>query len=140
MKKQLSIKTDYTLVKLIGLLVGLIVISLLIGFILKQNTYSLPFDRFFYGLVGDISHTRFLDNLIYIFDANFIPVNLHPQFMSIMVILPTLYIAIRKRTELRWIVIAFIVGAIISRILVFVDTTLVFRIRPWLVLPRIGRG
>lgn len=121
--------------KIILSFVFLILISLLAGFILQKTDYLLPFDRFIYGLVDKIPHTKLIDNLIFIFDFNPIPVDLHPQFYLIMIIFPSIYIAKKNRGELKYILLAFAIGTIISRILVAVDTALVFRQRPWEVLP-----
>lgn len=132
---RLKIEKKKSLVSIILSLVGLIAVSVFIGFILRQNTYLLPFDKFFYELIDKIPHTGFLDGLFFFFDYNPIPINTHPQFFLIMVLVPAIYIRIKKRTEFWFIILAFIIGAIISRILVFTDTTLVFRERPWEVLP-----
>ncbi len=134
MSKKLRTKNQ-DLSKTLLSLCALIVSSVVIGLILKQNSTLLPFDRFIYVLVDKIPHTSFLDKLIVIFDYNPIPVNIHPQFMLLLVVLPTIYIGIRKRADLRWIILAFFIGGVISRILVFTDTALVFRQRPWLLLP-----
>lgn len=135
MKKAEEIKKQPTLHAIILSVIGLIVISLVMGFVLKQNSYLLPFDRFVYGLVEKVPHTSLLDAVVFVFDYNPIPINLHPQFFIVMILIPSIYVALKKRSEFWWILLAFVVGAIISRILVFTDTALVFRQRPWEVLP-----
>lgn len=135
MKKAEEINGQPTLLTIIFSFIGLIAISLMMGFVLKQNSYFLPFDRFVYGLVDKIPHTSLVDGLVFVFDYNPIPVNLHPQFFIIMILIPSIYVAFKKRPEFWWILLAFVIGAIISRVLVFTDTALTFRQRPWEVLP-----
>lgn len=135
MKKAVESNKQQTLVKIIFSFLGLVALSLIIGYILRQNTFFLPFDRFFYELVDQIHNTDFINKLIFIFDYSFLPIGIHPQFYLFMIVIPCIYIGIKKPKELVWILLAFIIGTILSRIVVIIDTALVFRQRPWQVLP-----
>lgn len=116
-------------------LVGLVLSTLAIGYILQSNKFSLPFDGYVYGLFDKIPHTPVLNGIMGIFDQNFLPIGYHPQYMVIMVIVPVIYVAIKKPKHLWWIIMALALGGIISRIMVYSDTALVFRQRPYTVLP-----
>lgn len=126
---------NLSLVKIILEFIGLIVFSLLLGLFLQKNQYAMPFDRYFYGLIDKIPHTEALNSILFVFDYKFLPIGIHPQFFIILVVIPVIYIGLKKPKDFWWIILALIIGGAISRILVFTDTNLVYRQRPWLFLP-----
>jgi len=118
------------------LLIATIVGSLLVGFILQKNQYTLPFDSFFYHLFISLPHPQWLNTLIWPFDNNFIALFApHPSYLVLMYAGFFGYILLFKRKSLRWAVISIVLGLLLSFIFVKIDTYLVFRQRPFFILP-----
>ncbi len=77
-----------------------------------------------------------LNALIWPFDNNFLPIGRpHPSYLIVIYILFLTYIYLKKRTAIRWALLSLIWGFVVARTLVAVDTALVFRERPFTVLP-----
>ncbi len=124
-----------SLAKIILEFLGLVVLSLLLGLFLQNNKNAMPFDRFFYGLADKVPHGPFLDSIMSVFDYNFLPISAHPQFFLIIMLVAVIYIGLKKPKDFWYIVLALTIGGIIARLIIFIDTTLVYRQRPWLFLP-----
>ena len=114
----------------------LVVTSLLIGFFLQKNVYTLPFDRYFYELAIYVPHVVWLNNIIWVFDNNFLSIfQPHPSYLIVMYISFLTAVFILKRKLFWWAVVSLLFCVIFERIIVAIDTALVFRTRPFFLLP-----
>jgi undecaprenyl-diphosphatase len=122
--------------KILTGLVVLLALSVLLGFLLQKNLYTLPFDAYFYELGRKFPHMQWLNSLIWPFDANFLPIGRpHPSYLVTIYIIFLTYIFIKKRSLFWWAVLSLVIGLVLARIFVWTDSALVFRQRPYFVLP-----
>lgn len=139
MKKKNTVKAepqDSSIFSTFLWLMALVAGSLAVGFVLKQNTVTLPFDSFLYHAIHYLPHPSWLNSLIWPFDHNFIPyTSPHPSYQILMYLSFFVYIAIFKRHLLKWAVLAIILGLGLSLFLISIDTHFVFRTRPFFILP-----
>ncbi len=121
---------------LLGMAGLLLIGSILLGFLLQKNTYTLPFDAFFYHFFSTLPHPGWLNTIVSLVDHNFLPLpTAHPSYLIITYFLLLLYMGLFKRSLFWWTLVGLIIGIIISHIIVGIDTGLVFRDRPFFHLP-----
>lgn len=121
------------------LILVLTVGSIGVGFLVQRNSFIQSFDKFFYTLIANGPHPRWLDLLIWPFNFNFLPAELSPgrlpSYFYPMILGTLIYVWWRKRQLFWWTVFCFMGGTILAYWVTFLDWHFVFRSRPFLTLP-----
>jgi undecaprenyl-diphosphatase len=116
--------------------IGLYYLAIIVGLILRTNTISLPLDRLLYEAIYNLPHPTWLLQIVSVIDKNFLPIgHPHPSFLIVTYVVFLLIIFLKGREDFWWALLSIIIGLLLIGIVVFFDTTLVFRIRPYDLLP-----
>lgn len=125
-----------SLLKIFLSLVGLLALSLVVGIMLQQNIFTLPFDTYFYLAIRSLPHPGWLNTLIWPFDHNFIPLlSPTPSYLIVLHGIFLTYMYLKKRSLFWWAVLSVVLISVVAKLFVLVDTTFVYRERPFFLLP-----
>lgn len=122
---------------IVVLIVGTVLLgSLGVGLLVQKNPYINFLDVYGYEFVSAHLHTRLLDFLVYPFNFNFLPFGgTGPVYLYFLAIPALVYVWIYKRSLFFWALFSTAVAFALAAVTTFVDWQIVFRQRPFLVLP-----
>ncbi len=109
----------------------------LTGYLVSKNPAIRGFDRYGYALMQEAPHPDWLETIVQPFNYNFLPF-FGPTFMAFLwvICLPLLaFIAIRRRRDFRWALIAVAIAGTIDALFAYLNPLLLFRPRPFTELP-----
>ncbi len=109
------------------------------GFLVRTNPYIGSLDQSLYLAVQNGPRYAWLDALIRPFNFNFLPDYVSPDhlpsFFYFLIGGALIYIWLKKRSLVGWFVLSVILGTALALLVTALDWVLVFRQRPFLVLP-----
>lgn len=110
--------------------------SLGVGFIVQKNPYINFLDVHGYEFVSAHFRSRLLDYLVYPFNFNFLPFGgTGPVYLYFLALPALIYIWIYKRSLFIWTLFSTVVAFALAAVTTYLDWQIVFRQRPFLVLP-----
>jgi undecaprenyl-diphosphatase len=107
------------------------------GYIVEKILALQHFDTYVYELLQNMPHPAWLNAIVAPVNYSFLPL-VPPQFLSflfVIVFIALVHIAIARRKDLRWALLACLVALGIDTIFAYLNPLLLFRPRPFLVLP-----
>jgi len=119
------------------LLAATIAGALLIGYFVEKNVEIRTFDNAGYEAIINMPHPVWLNNIVAPFNFNFLPFggNYTPNFMLVGIVLFLIWLAFTKPKFLPWAVLSLILGLAYGIVLYDIISAIVFRARPFTVLP-----
>lgn len=115
----------------------LVACSTAFGYIVEHVPVLQYLDTYSYEFVQSMPHPVWLDMLVAPVNFSFLPF-VDPQFLSFLLVIVAValvYIAIRRRRDLRWAVLACLTAGAFDALFAFLNPLLIFRPRPFLSLP-----
>jgi len=107
------------------------------GYIVENVKAIQHFDSYTYALLQNMPHPSWLNALVAPVNYSFLPL-VPTQFLSflfVIVFIALTYIAIARRKDLRWALLACLIALGVDTVFAFLNPLLLFRPRPFLVLP-----
>lgn len=124
---------------IVVLILGVTIGSVVVGFILQNNSLTQSLDNFFYEVIHKGFRHPVIDFLIKPFNYNFLPSHLSPgrmpSYYYFMILFALGYLLFKKPGMLIYAMFCFIVGTFIAQLITTLDWHFVFRNRPFLSLP-----
>lgn len=118
------------------LIIAVLAGSIGVGFLIQKNLSIDRWDGLIYEFFAHHYHTKVMDILVYPFNFNFLPFGGNGPVFYYFIVLPVLiYLWIYKRSLIKWFIFSIIVALVIALTATYLDWQLVFRQRPFLVLP-----
>ena len=115
----------------------LIVGSAASGYIVENIVAIQHFDTYAYALLQNMPHPSWLNALVAPVNYSFLPL-VPVQFLSfllVIVLIALSYIGVMRRKDFRWALLACLVALGVDSVFAFLNPILLFRPRPFLVLP-----
>ncbi len=117
--------------------VSLVIISLLVGIIVKTVPFVVKIDNFFYVIINSLPHTAFLDKLSFIFGVWFLPWKIFflPAFFYFLIIPFVIFMYFKRRNKFVKAMLTIGFAYFIALFVMIIDTHFVYRERPFMHLP-----
>lgn len=124
-------------IHIVSILIGTVLVgSIGVGLLIQRNTSIDSWDGVLYEFFAHHYHTRIMDILVYPFNFNFLPFGGNGPVFYYFIIIPALiYLWVYKRSLVKWFIFSIVVALVIALTATYLDWQLVFRQRPFLVLP-----
>lgn len=134
----MHISRFYPIRKYLGYYLVLLAASVVIGYAIQHIPVSIAVDSYLYVHINGLPHTPLLNHIISPIDLWFFPLRIiffMPAYFYFLYAAFFIPLYIFRRAQFYQAVVALVIALVFAAILLQVDWALVFRIRPFLLLP-----